>query len=304
MSGDKVNANAFYQEYHGHLVHHLETIESHLRKANEDGLIFLAGDSSLDNKYWIQHASEPACNGYEDILAPPSCIPDVAYWINAQIEEGKQRGDAKTPNMAAINGAVEESSVNQRIGWFSSCCNAHDAFVRDHLRPNDELIVSVGGNDVVLRPSLKTIACMLMLVRASKKAIKAGTAYGMGHFINLFKNRVKQYVELLVSKTKPKRVTISMIYFPCEEGSGWADTSLGALRYDSDPEKLQLVIKEIFARATEQIQIEGVEVNAVAIFNWLDKSDPKDYVSRVEPSVQGGKKMADGYLTSLGFKTA
>ena len=37
--------------------------------------------------------------------------------------------------------------------------------------------------------------------------------------------------------------------------------------------------------------VDGVEVVAVPLFEHLDGTDTADYVQRVEPSVQGGRKM-------------
>ena len=42
----KVNANRFYEEYHGHLVPHLEALLPSLRSSSE-AMIWTAGDSSL-----------------------------------------------------------------------------------------------------------------------------------------------------------------------------------------------------------------------------------------------------------------
>lgn len=176
-----------------------------------------------------------------------------------------------------------------------------DEFIRDNIQPGDDLVVSIGGNDVVLRPSLKTIACMLMLVRSSSERIKAGRAWGLSHFVTMFRNHVTTYIKMLISKTKPKRVIVSMIYYPDEKATGgWADTALGALQYEINPEKLQTAIQEIYKRATCNIEIEGVEVIPAGIFHWLDGKTSEDYVQRVEPSSQGGEKMAKGYLDLLG----
>ena len=47
----QVPAARFYSEYHGHRVDHLKILLPRLREAS-DSLIWTAGDSSLDNKYW------------------------------------------------------------------------------------------------------------------------------------------------------------------------------------------------------------------------------------------------------------
>ena len=65
------------------------------------------GDSSLDNKFWIlDEQRHAAVNGYEDVLAG-SMVADVAYWLNAECAQQGIR-------MAAINAAIEESTIRDR----------------------------------------------------------------------------------------------------------------------------------------------------------------------------------------------
>lgn len=52
----KISSSSFYSEYHGHKLRHLEALYPLLR-AESDALLWTAGDSSLDNKYDIAHAS-------------------------------------------------------------------------------------------------------------------------------------------------------------------------------------------------------------------------------------------------------
>jgi hypothetical protein len=47
----KISSSQYYNEYHGHKVQHLSKVYPLLRE-NSDVLIWTAGDSSLDNKYW------------------------------------------------------------------------------------------------------------------------------------------------------------------------------------------------------------------------------------------------------------
>jgi hypothetical protein len=51
IMSSKVDASDFYNEYNGHKVIHLEKLLPELRAAS-DAIIWTAGDSSLDNKYW------------------------------------------------------------------------------------------------------------------------------------------------------------------------------------------------------------------------------------------------------------
>jgi hypothetical protein len=85
-----------------------------------------------------------------------------------------------------------------------------------------------------------------------------------------------------------------MIYFPGEAPTpSWAGFALGALGYDKNPAKLQALIRKAFVFATSNIRINGSEVIPVPLFRVLDGKIAEDYVARVEPSPDGGKKMAE-----------
>jgi len=51
-----IDAHAYYETYFGHEVEHLESVHRELRQSS-DGIVFLAGDSSLDNKFVFSHMS-------------------------------------------------------------------------------------------------------------------------------------------------------------------------------------------------------------------------------------------------------
>eukprot|EP00045_Choanoeca_perplexa_P013002 m.144900 g.144900 ORF g.144900 m.144900 type:complete len:357 (+) comp16209_c0_seq10:81-1151(+) len=299
-----LNAGVFYAQYHGHPTAMLQMLVEGLRKEH-DSLIYLVGDSSLDNKHWFFDTSRSkhtqlqdpsftadAVNGYEALLEPPRMVKDIAYWLNIACQEHKL-------SAAAINCAIEESTVRARQpGWFSpATLLEQDQVAATTISAQDYLVVSVGGNDVALSPTLGTVASMLTLSRAMPDSwIKSGHALGMGHFVRLFKKQVKTYILTLLGDTRPKAVLVCMIYYPCTKGDSWADRTLKALGYDSNPAKLQLIIRTIFEFASKDLTIDGTKVIPVPLFEVLDPNDQTDYVQRVEPSVQGGKKMADTFL--------
>jgi len=64
------------------------------------------------------------------------------------------------------------------------------------------------------------------------------------------------------------------------------------LGYDTNPGKLQAVMRQVYAWGVSQIKIPGVEIVPLALYEVLDGKDTSDYVQRVEPSVTGGEKMA------------
>ena len=169
-----ISSGAFYGEYHGHRVSHLEALLPSLRRS-ADSLIWTAGDSSLDNKYWFQD-SAPAVGTYGDVLNPPRSIQDVTYWLNAianqRRDNDNKNSGTNSPKLryAAINTAVEATTVNER-SWR---LRPQDVFLRDNITPNDVLVVSVGGNDVAMMPMPCTILSMLCLLQFPKSCVANG----------------------------------------------------------------------------------------------------------------------------------
>ena len=67
-------------------------------------------------------------------------------------------------------------------------------------------------------------------------------------------NRTQIYIEALTSKTRPKKILVCMIYYPgVDNVPSWANTALGALGYNQNPEKLQLLIRKVFEEATRYV---------------------------------------------------
>jgi hypothetical protein len=58
----------FYTPFYGHDVQDLSVALAAMRRRH-DRVVWLAGDSSLDNKYWFEDVAS-ALNGYEDFLTP------------------------------------------------------------------------------------------------------------------------------------------------------------------------------------------------------------------------------------------
>lgn len=63
--------------------------------------------------------------------------------------------------------------------------------------------------------------------------------------------RTQKYIEALTAKTKPKKILVCMIYYPdMNNVPSWANSALGALDYNQNPVKLQLLIRKMFEEAT------------------------------------------------------
>ncbi|KAF3044923.1 hypothetical protein E8E11_006705 [Didymella keratinophila] len=289
----KINRSRFYFEWKGHQIqdlvsfHAITTAERSTRP-----IVYLAGDSSLDNKYWVNNDQEvdiEVPDIYTHTLDKPTPKPDVAFWMNHLL------GDRAT----CINTAVEESMLRQRDEGLL----AHDKFIRDNIRPEDVLIVSVGANDIALRPLPCTIRHMLQLAWATpRSSLEEGTASSLKYFNHMFCDKVQDYVDHVTARTRPRAIIICMIYYPLESGLGqssWADTQLKALGYNTWPGQLQTAISTLYRTATQKIKIEDTRVVPCALHEVLDGKTAKDYTARVEPNEEGGRKMAKRFVELL-----
>ena len=286
----KINSYYFYKSYHGHNIRDLKILYKGLKRLNPmKNFIYLAGDSSLDNKYWIDNEYRIAINDYEKILEPTVMKPDICYHLNNLSNK-----------YYTINCAVEGSTINNRQETGLFC---QEKFIRSNITKNDILIVSVGGNDIALSPSAKTIWNMILLVYFNSLDTllnNCQNAWGFTHFVKMFKTDVKNYILKIIGQTRPKKILVCMIYFPyMKVNNSWADKTLGYLGYNTNPEKLQAAIKQIFHYATSKIKIRGSKVIPVPMFNILDGKTSSDYVQRVEPSTIGGEKLAKLFLTYI-----
>merc|ERR1712039_249940 len=232
-------------------------------------------------------------NGYENIFTNPAAMKkDVCYHLNNEAAENFGSG-----NTCTVMTSVEATTLADRE---QHGLLVQDAFIRDHVTDNDFIIVSVGGNDIALNPTLRTIFNMFILTRCPRFLIKWGLAPGLGYFVKFFQGRIQRFISQIVVKQRPRKILVCMIYYPLEKPGGWADRSLRLLGYDRDPGKLQLIIRAVFQRiARRGFNLPGTHVEPFALFDILDAADPKDYENRVEPSVTGGAKMAKAFLKNL-----
>lgn len=286
-----ISSRAFFAFYYGHDIDALALALNALRGNDSRALVFLAGDSTLDNKFYVLNSPPlPASNGYEHILAPPACAPDVtAHLSRALLHRGLPLG--------AINCAVEEATVRALV---SSPLDGAPALLARALSPRDVLVVSAGGNDVVLFPTARTVAALATVLSCgSGAAIDAGTAFGFGTLEAIFYDGVQKLVDSLCARAAPALLVVCFPYFPQEaspsNAGGWADGALSLLGYDRAPGALQRVMRAVFSRATRRVRgPAGTRVAHLALFDVLDaRADSADYVGRVEPSAEGGRKIAE-----------
>ena len=191
---NNIPSKSFYGEFHGHKLHHLHILYPHLR-ANSDALIWTAGDSSLDNKYWFRDHRPAVAGGYAQILDPPRSVCDVTYWLNKLLLEDRDptSGDSDggggshgsdgghnenserfKRRYAAINTAVEATTLNERCIHL----RPQDRFLRDNISSEDVLIVSIGGNDIALCPTPCTIVSMAGLICLPMSWLEGAWSFG------------------------------------------------------------------------------------------------------------------------------
>jgi hypothetical protein len=82
----------------------------------------------------------------------------------------------KGKDMAVLNCAIEESTIGSRA---RGVLLPQDKFIRDNISQDDMLVISLGGNDIALRPSVCTICNILSLICCTTTScIKACSSCG------------------------------------------------------------------------------------------------------------------------------
>jgi hypothetical protein len=288
----KVNRSRFYFEWKGHQIQDIKRLHNiTLAERPDKPIVYLAGDSSLDNKYWVSEDSSSVVvpEIYEKSFDRPEPKHDVAFWVNHLL------GDRAT----CINTAVEESMLRDRDEQLLP----HDQFIRDNIRPSDVIIVSIGANDIALRPLPATVRHMLQLAWLTPlPSLENGTAWSLPYFKDMFGSKIQRYLECLTAYSKPRAIIVCMIYFPLESGLGqqsWADPQLKALGYNTWPGQLQAAIQTIYEGATKKIKVKDTQIVPCALYEILDGRDVDNYTARVEPNDEGGRKMATKFVDLL-----
>ncbi|CAK0826308.1 unnamed protein product, partial [Prorocentrum cordatum] len=254
--------------------------------------IFLAGDSSLDNKAWLFNqgalaerwrpgaAHAPARNGYEFLLSPPRMVCDVTYWMNQILWDL----GADCCVVPSCGGLYEQ-----------------ELLLRDRIRPSDMLVISIGGNDIALAPSVFT-AIAIVLLMLSPWFTLCTLNPAVAYFVFMFRFQVQCYAHELTAKTTPSKIAVCMIYHLDERnGNSWANPALCALCYCCFPGLLQRRLRVVFELGTSRVRVPGSEVVPIFLGDALDGRCTEDYCQRVEPSVIGGQKIARLILHRLGW---
>jgi len=284
MNCNQIDNEEFYNEWSGHKITHLEVLLKGFQRYKK---VYLAGDSSVDNKHWILNKRVPRLKLFENILKEDYMRPDVAYNLNKILEESKS-------DYVCINSAIEATLLRER----SINLLPQDIVIRDNIKEDDILFISVGGNDIALNPTNETISNLMVLLILPRNDIVQSKAFA--YFVTLFKNTIEEYIKKLTQKVIPKRIVVAKIYYPCEiVTQSWANRFLELIGYNKNSEVLQHIISLLYEHATSKIQIQRSILYPMAFFKSLNSKSERDYVQRVEPSDEGGKKITDYFYKLL-----
>ncbi|QKF94723.1 GDSl lipase/esterase [Fadolivirus algeromassiliense] len=286
----KIKTDDFYRVNEslppGHYIEHLELIYDYAKSEGVKQFIWFAGDSSLDNKCWIKYKEKgTASHIYNDILTDSDVIQDVAYHLNTMLPQNK----------LCINTSIEATKLGQRKKTLLD----QDEFIRDHVRKDDILIISVGGNDIAFGGAGFPYIQNFFADPTNPK--------NFDFFEDLFHTQMKAYLEKLISKQKPKKIIVCIIYMPnLTNTTGWADGFLSSVKQlypgitlDQLTMMIKQLLNQIHDKCVNQIKIGGTEIIPLKLYDIIDGSDQKDYEHAVEPSVQGGKKMAQAFYNII-----
>lgn len=310
-----IPAGRFYETYHGHRTSMLDKLLNGLLEIHGQNatVIYLAGDSTLDNKTWLFNqgapaevwrptdAHAPAVHGYDQLLQPPRMVCDVTYWMNQILADCNARA-------FTLNTAIEATLLASRVGGVQCCCVPtcgglydQDLLIREKIRSNDMLVISVGGNDIALAPSIFTVLALVLLMLTPWPLLVTWHP-GVLYFIGMFRYQVQCYANRLTALTRPRKIGVCMVYNLDEANrESWANGALCALCYCIFPSILQARMRLAFEMGISRVEVEGSEVVPIHLADALDGKNTEDYHQRVEPSVVGGQKMARLILHRLGW---
>ena len=171
------------------------------------------------------------------------------------------------------------------------------------------VVISVGGNDAALRPSAGTIAAVLapttmpIAVLNTLRRWSPGFAHTEAMFHDEVEAALQRAVNLPARRKAPRLIVACMIYYLDERpGGSWAGHVLAQLGHNANPGKPQFITPLLFDRLRERGFADtspdgpAVPLASLPLFRVLDGKDTRDYCQRVEPSAEGGRKMAGAIL--------
>ncbi|CAD7939085.1 unnamed protein product [Amoebophrya sp. A120] len=323
----------FYWDFPGHRVEYLHSLvtllqtklDIHRKSGPPAFLVYLLGDSSLDNKHWLYPNdwskpdfflnknkldltntafTAPACNRYEQVLSQPArSVQDVCYWLNRRAaDHGAQLLETEptsvflhTPHLYFVNAAVEAST----LAMCHSTLLPQDQVVADRVTPDDVLVVSVGHNDMAFYRT-----------RDVEHVLKHGTTddkvarMAVELFHDVYKRNLEAYLNKVLDGKRCKLLVVCMLYNLDENDNQDDDWSLlngvepmyAKIGFRKNPElkrRFKVALHAVFEALISKVQVANEDkVVPLELSRALDGTDTTMYELRNEPSVLGGKAMS------------
>ena len=273
----KITPDKFYSDTNGHSPKYLQTICNKFRQ--NKNFVFLAGDFTLDNKKAISKYVE-AVNGYEEILHPPESIPDITFHLNTF--SSKLDNKNLIINCTTGNNTLNEHDFSSKISM-----NQQDQIIIDNIKQDDILVISIGSNDIISKPTGDFISRLMKVCPDQTEYVNYDE---LKYFAEYFYNNILTYIKQLCIKNVPKLIIICGAYFPSitKGKSMWSNQVLDLIDYNVYPSKLQSVLSYLYNESLTKINIDGYNIKYITYSDILDGSDDDYYYNRLYLSNKGG----------------
>lgn len=290
----------FYDPYYGHPLKILNFLKQEFEEKQFNFIYFL-GDSTLDNKHWVRNKPQKSLPLFEKNLE--YMLPDISFFMNKKLYENNEK-------YICLNFAVEENHLKNRNNSTNNNLiplNGWEDYVSSNLTENDILIVSIGGNDLALKLNIPIILNLCLSLFLSDDLLRKNP-YLIYYILDIYKNYLKQFLLDIIKYKKPKMIVLCGVYFPCiDYQDSWCKNILNIMKYNvpSYRKNIHCVLEMLFEEGLKSLnsenipELEGIEIKYIPLYKVLNCEDKEDYVAGVEPSVQGGEKMAEAFYNSI-----
>lgn len=162
--------------------------------------------------------------------ATSGCVRDVAWHCNDLLASSEDDSSTFRPPLALCCAVEESTSADRRTGLLEQ-----DAAAAEAVCEGDAVVISLGGNDLALAPTLWTLLCLAGLALCPTVLLEhvvarrgSGWAPGLGHVTDLLALRPAR-LALTVAGSSGATVLVAILYPPgprVEGAPSWADATL------------------------------------------------------------------------------
>ena len=210
---------------------------------------------------------------------------DICYWLNFEERGGtgsvsllpqhRDRGDdAQRPAFGCVLAQTASSATTSaRTTTWSSASAATTSRWRRCSRPSStssSLCCTpqwcVGHCSVACPPNLHVDCGLWCGLPGCVAGTLCGWPPGMGYFVDLFANRVQNYIINMLAPAAARGRGVHDLFSRRRRPRSWADGFLCCMEYNCAPSRLQSAIRTVFNLATRRIRIPGTEVVAMPLF--------------------------------------